>query len=120
MSKASDYCKSSSDFLKAADLGGKTVALRVRGTGDHVFDADSAKPKKKIILWFEGKEKGWALNVTNTRLLIDRWGDEMDNWIGKELKIFCGKTDYAGEMVDCISLVQEAPPEAGEFDEIPF
>jgi hypothetical protein len=117
--RASEFIKSSSNLLKASDLGGKTIPLVVRDTTTQVFDEGTPKQKTKIVLWFENKEKGWALNVTNTRFLIDRWGDETGDWIGKELKIYPGKTDYGGEMVDCISLVQEAPPEASH-DDIPF
>jgi len=114
-----DVYQSSSNFLRAADLKGQTIPLTISDIGTHVFNEGKSDQKVQIILTFEGKEKKLGLNATNARTIGALLGDESDNWIGKQIKIYPTKTDFAGEMVDCIRIVQDVPPEA-TFDDIPF
>ena len=114
-----DVYESTSNFLKAADLKGNTIRLIITEVGQHTFDEGTPKAKTQIVLSFKDKEKKLGLNVTNARTIAEQLGDDTDNWTGKEIKIYPTKTDFGGEMVDCIRIIQETPPEA-EFDEIPF
>jgi hypothetical protein len=114
-----DVYQSTSTFLRAADLHGSTVKLMIAEVGTHTFDEGTPKAKTQVILGFQGKEKRLGLNATNARAIAEQLGDDTDQWPGKEIKIFPTKTDFGGEMVDCIRIVQEAPPEA-LHDEIPF
>ena len=115
-----DVYTSSSNFLRASDLQGKTIPLTIAAIGSHIFNEGKSDQKIQVTLSFEGKEKKLGLNATNARVIASLLGDETDMWIGKKIKIYPTKTDFAGEMVDCIRIVQDAPPEAGNFDEIPF
>ena len=110
---------SSSNFLRADDLQGKTVSLRVADVGQHIFNKGEKDEKTQIVLSFDGKEKKLGLNVTNAKTIGDLLGPETDNWMGKEIKIYPTTTDFAGEQVACIRVVVPQPPEA-EFDSIPF
>ena len=76
--------------------------------------------KTQITLAFEGKEKELGLNATNARTIAALLGDETNEWKGKQIKLYPTKTDFAGEMVDCIRIVQDVPPEASHLDDIPF
>ena len=114
-----DVYQSTSSFLRAADLKGSTVRLTIAEIGTHVFNEGKSDQKVQVILSFEGKDKKLGLNVTNARVIGSLLGDDTDGWIGKEIKIYPTKTEFGTEMVDCIRIVQEAPPESN-FDEIPF
>ena len=114
-----DVYQSTSSFLRAEDLKGQTIPLIISEIGTHVFDEGTPKQKIQIVLHFEGKEKKLGLNVTNARTIAGLLGDDTDGWVGKEIKIYPTKTEFSGQMVDCIR-VYEAPPEEAQFDEIPF
>lgn len=114
-----DVYQSSSNFLRAVDLKGQTVPLIISEIGTHTFNEGKPDQKTQIILSFQGKEKKLGLNATNARTIGALLGENTDSWVGKEIKIYPTKTDFAGEMVDCIRIVQDVPPEAG-FDDIPF
>ncbi|MGI9569690.1 MAG: hypothetical protein ACR2PH_08130 [Desulfobulbia bacterium] len=114
-----DVYQSTSNFLRAADLQGSTIRLVVSEVGTHTFDEGTPKQKTQIVLAFQGKEKKLGLNATNAKTIATELGDDTDNWVGKEIKLYPTKTDFAGEMVDCIRVVQDMPPEI-EHDDIPF
>lgn len=43
-----------------------------------------------------------SLNQTNLRKLADAWGTETDAWIGKEVELYAGKTQFNGETRDSV------------------
>ena len=114
-----DVYQSSSSFLRAADLKGSTVKLTISEIGTHTFNEGRPDQKTQIVLSFQGKEKRLGLNATNARTIGALLGDDTDGWVGKEIKIYPTKTEFGGEMVHCIRIVQDAPPEA-DYDSIPF
>ena len=114
-----DVYQSTSNFLRAADLHGSTVRVIISEIGQHTFDEGKPSQKTQVVLSFKDKEKRLGLNMTNARVIADQLGDDTDNWVGKEIKLYPTKTDFGGEQVDCIRIVQEMPPE-NENDEIPF
>ncbi len=113
-----DMYASSSNFLKAADLQGQTIPLIIKAIGSHVFNEGKPDQKTQITLAFEGKEKLLGLNATNARAIASLLGDETNEWQGKQIKLYPTKTDFGGEMVACIRIVQDVPPEADM--EVPF
>ena len=106
-------------FLRADDLQGNTIKLRIVDVGSHVFNAGQPDEKVQVVLSFDGKDKKLGLNVTNAKALAAQLGPETDDWTGKEIKLFPTITDFDGKEVACIRIVQEAPPEASS-DDIPF
>jgi hypothetical protein len=50
-----------------------------------------------------------SLNQTNLRKLADAWGTETDNWLGKEIEMYAGKTQYQGEERDSVLLRAISP-----------
>lgn len=113
--KLTDIYTSSSSFLKAADLQGKTVRLKIADVDVHEFDDDTKGKKKQLVLSFVGKEKKLGLNVTNANSIAKILGDDTDNWIGGEIKIYPTTTDFGDKRdVPCIRIVEELPPEAEE------
>jgi hypothetical protein len=51
-----------------------------------------------------------GLNQTNLRKLADAWGVETDIWIGKEVEMYAGKTQFNGEPRDSVMLRAISPP----------
>lgn len=89
-----------SKYLAASDLANREHKLTI----DHIEVADFKDGTRKPVLFFTGKKKGIALNKTNAKKLIAQYGDEMDNWIGKEVIVYPDIVDFQGQMVDCIRL----------------
>ncbi len=103
-----------SRFLKAADLNGRKVLLRmshvemedVAGTGP-----DSTKP----VLYFKGKKKGLVLNVTNANTIEEAYGRDTDKWEDRQIELYPTETEFQGKVVPClrIRIPSSLPLEAG-------
>ena len=70
-------------------------------------DSHDTKP----VLHFQGAQKGMVLNKTNANVITILYGDETDNWIGKQIELYPTQTDFRGEIVDCIRC--RAPGQVG-------
>jgi len=81
-----------SKFLRAADLNGhapivtiERAELRTVGDGE------------KLVVYFEGKEKGLVLNRTNFSAISELTGeDDTDRWPGHKIKLVIAKVDFQG------------------------
>ena len=80
------FAGSESKYLKAKDLQGRKVRLRINKVELVQFE-DEGKTKTKPVIFFDGKEKGMVLNGTNTDTLGHEFGYDSDDWIGKEVEI---------------------------------
>jgi arabinogalactan endo-1,4-beta-galactosidase len=86
-----------SDYLKAADLQGQSVKVVMA----HVEMKDIGGDHKPI-LFFQGKDKGMVLNKTNANNISAAYGDDTDDWAGKELVLFEAMVDFQGKTVAAI------------------
>ncbi len=87
-----------SNYLKAADLQGRRVAISI----SHVAIEDIGDDHKPV-LYFIGKEKGMVLNKTNANMITEITGtDETDHWKGKAIVLYVAKVDFQGKRVDGI------------------
>lgn len=108
-----------SKWLKAADLQGRAVLLVIeRWEMAEIGMAD--KPEQKPVLFFRDKQKALVLNKANGNTIAEIHGQEMDDWGGKEITIYPTKTQFHGDMVDCIRVKLPEPVAVGADDEIPF
>lgn len=81
-----------SQYLKSADLQGRTVKVTIdRYTIEEVGD------DRKPILYFVGKEKGLVLNKTNANEIAFTFGDDMDDWGGKQIELFSMMVSFQGK-----------------------
>ncbi len=105
--------------LKAEDLKGRTHKLTIKDVEIAEF-----KEGKKLVLNFNGKEKGLVLNKTNAKIVAKYYGQDYDKWGGNEIEIFPTETEFNGQLVPCIRVRVEAKPASGggpDFnDPIPF
>ena len=84
-----------SKYLKSDDVGTQRItvtvmALTMEDIGDKEF---------KPVLRFMGKDKGMVLNKTNATILASVWGDETDQWQGKQLELFAQPVMFQGRQV---------------------
>ena len=86
-----------SDYLRAADLQGKPVKL----TMSHVEMKDIGGYHKPA-LFFKGTDKGMILNKTNSNNIASAYGDDTDDWTGKEIVLFEAMVDFQGKTVAAI------------------
>lgn len=97
--KAKEFCGS---HIKAEDLQGRDVMVQIR---EAKVEELGQEKDKKVVIYFQGKEKGLALNMTNTDTLIEMFGtDETDDWVGQWIVLYKDRTKYGGKMVDCIRI----------------
>jgi hypothetical protein len=89
-----------SDYLKCADLAGKSVRVTIESV-EVVKAGDDQKP----CLRFVGKDRGLILNKTNAARIVEAIGsDETDDWTGWSIVLYPTKVDYAGKRVDAIRI----------------
>lgn len=107
--------KSTSGWLKAADLpAGKSVSVTIESV-----DLENVGEDQKLVVHFEGKEKALVLNKTNAAEIGASYGDDTDDWTGKELYLFVKQVSFQGQMVPAIR-VGTPIPQPEEDDPIPF
>ncbi len=106
-----------SNWLAAADLNGSAVKVTIASVEPVKIGED-----EKIGIKFIGKEKGIICNVTNWNAIEDAYGEESDDWIGKEIELYPTRVDLRGKLVDAIRVrtaAQPLPPSAENDDDIP-
>ncbi len=96
-----------SRFLKAADLKGRTVKVKIKGV--EVEEIGQDKDEKPVI-YFDGVERGLVLNKTNGVAIGEIHGDPIDGWTGKEIEIFSMQVPYQGQNVAAIRVRAVAEP----------
>lgn len=93
-----------SDYLKAGDLGGRTVRVVM----SHVEMKDIGGDHKPV-LFFQGKDKGMVLNKTNANNITSLYGDDTDHWAGREIMLFPAMVDFQGKTVEAIRVRAPQP-----------
>ena len=75
-----------SQWLKASDMLGSNLRVKISEVKILEFDATESKPANtRSAVMFEGKDKGLVLNATNNKTLCAAYGNDSDNWIGHEI-----------------------------------
>lgn len=67
------------------------------------------KPQERLIMRFEGHDRGLVVNKTNYKNLADVFGWDQDDWIGKEVVLESVEVEAFGRVVDSI-VVRPAGP----------
>ena len=121
-----------SKYLKASDLQGRQVQVRMSHATFELIGTDN-----KLILYFQGKDKGMVLNKTNANNISEIYGDDTDDWAGQPIVLVEAMVDFQGKTVPAIRVrrpnasdakkpAQQRQPEPvgdprGDMnDEIPF
>jgi hypothetical protein len=93
-----------SEYLKAADLQGNNVRVTI----DRVEMRDVGDDNKPV-LFFQGKDKGVVLNKTNANNIAIAYGDDTEDWTGREVILYEAMVDFQGRSVAAIRI---RPPAA--------
>ncbi len=100
-----------SNYVKAADLGGKPWTMVIRTCVLEDLGQGSEKERKPI-LYFNGAQKGLVLNKTNANVVAAAYGDDTAAWQGRPVEVFPTPVEFKGQMVDGIRLrVPQAAPQ---------
>lgn len=86
-----------SEYLKAADLQGREIPVTISQVKFEKMDG-----KDRAVLFFIGKSKGLMLNKTNINNIVALYGEETNDWNGKEIVLFPAWVDYQGKSVEAV------------------
>ena len=117
-----------SKYLKAAQLKGHEPTVVISRC-----EMEEVGDDRKLVLYFQGKEKGMVCNRTNADRIAFMYSPDTDNWIGKEITIYAEMVSFQGKAMEGLRVKppkkrngpvakpkrQEAPPDEGFDDEIP-
>lgn len=96
------------DYIGAWDLAGRDVVVTIAAVKAGELGRGNKKERKPVV-FFDGKEKGFALNKTNAKTIAGMYGNDTAKWIGRRITIYPSQTMFGSEQVDCIR-VRPTPP----------
>jgi hypothetical protein len=102
------------DYIGAWDLPkGVDVPVVIERVKAGELTAPGGRKTRKPLVFFKGKEKGLALNKTNSKLIAGMYGNDTAKWVGKPIAIYATQTQFGGDTVECIR-VRPTPPKRGQ------
>lgn len=100
------------DYLGAWDLQGRDVTVVIDRVKAGELVGQGGRKARKPVVYFRGKEKGFALNKTNAKAIAAMYGNDTSKWSGQSITIYPTQTQFGGEQVDCIRVRPEKPQPA--------
>jgi hypothetical protein len=97
-----------SDYLKASDLNGKQVKVTI-GKVELVEMGQGQDKETKLLIHFNGKQKGLVCNKTNASTIEALYGGETNDWLGKEIFLAPREVEFQGKMVWAIRVSLQKP-----------
>ena len=104
--KASDMFPSK--YLKASDAETDLTLTIARISKESMKNRDG-QDEEKYVLYFSDAEKGMVLNKTNKNTLVDLYGEETDEWIGKKIILTSVDVDAFGETTAALRISHKKP-----------
>jgi hypothetical protein len=93
------------EFASTAFIGKNDVREKpIRGKIKEVKPGNYDKP----VVEFESGEH-FSLNKTNVTTLIKAYGEDSRDWVGCEIELFFGKTNFQGEPKDTVRVRPLSP-----------
>jgi hypothetical protein len=83
-----------SNYVKADDLKGREVSVVISEAKMEKLGSDT-----KLVIYFQNKEKGMVCNKTNANRIAYLYGEDTDDWIGKEIVLASEFVEYQGKTV---------------------
>lgn len=84
-----------SNYIKSSDLQGRTFKLVIAR-----YSMEKLGDDNKLVLFFQGAEKGLVCNKTNATEIADSFSDDLDQWIGREIELYVARVDFQGKKTD--------------------
>ena len=88
-----------SKYVKASDLQGREITVVIR-----VVAVEKMGEDRKLVVYFQGKEKGLVTNKTNANRIAMLYGDDTDQWIGREIVLGTDYVEFQGKTVEAIRI----------------
>ena len=106
-------------FVSSVEID-KPTTVKIAGFDQETIKSwqKGSEPKDRAILYFEGKDRGMVLNNTNFRKLVDLFGWDSADWIGKEIVLATVKKEAFGRVVDSIEVRAAGKVEKGISEDI--
>lgn len=114
-------------YIKAADLldaqkrtGRNGVTLTISRVTVDDLKTDRGTEKKPVVYFREmekrkaqgkGENKRLVLNKTNANAVAKLYGYETEKWQGKPITLYPATCQAFGQVVDCVRIREEAPPQ---------
>lgn len=86
-----------SKYLKASDLEDKTPIVTISRVVVESMGLEDER-EDKVVIYFEGKEKGLVCNKTNCNTISGLFGEETEEWLGKKVKLVTAEVPFKGKM----------------------
>jgi hypothetical protein len=99
------------EYIGAWDLPRDVTVIIARVTAGELVGEGGRKTKKPIV-YFEGKDKGFAANKTNCKIIAGMYGTDTAKWIGKAITLYPTTTEMGGKTHDCIRVRPQIPAAA--------
>ena len=87
-----------SKFISSVDLQGKQAKVSIARVITELLDETTSKP----VVYFKDRQKGLILNKTNATTIAGAFGDDTDDWVGRDIVLFTVKTQFQGKLVDAV------------------
>lgn len=99
-----------SNWLKAADIDEDMgpLALTIKSAEMEPIKTDKGT-EQKLVLKFRETEKGLICNVTNAKTIGSLYGDDTDDWIGKQIALVVAEVSFGSDLVAAIRVSKKAP-----------
>ena len=117
MADYDEVYKTESRHIKSEDVGNKEFKLKISKSQLEYMDKEETD--QKVVVYFEGRDKGLALNATNYKMLKGNFGKDSDDWNGKEVMLYVVDTEFGGKPTKGLRL-RMVPEQVMEDDDIPF
>lgn len=92
-----------SKYIGAADLQGRSHVVTMANVVMEEIKSRQGTQNKPV-LYFQGKEKGLVLNMTNANSIAELYGKDTDNWRGQAIELYPTRVQFGSEMVDAIRI----------------
>ena len=84
-----DESKYESKILRGVELEDSTV-VKIEEVSTTIFNEGKDNEREAVSVTVSGegiKSKNFCPNMANLKVVVDAFGDETDDWIGKEIRI---------------------------------
>ena len=99
----SKYLKAGEDVCEGDDL---TLTIQ---RYDQERIGQGADADDKYVLYFRGNKKGLVLNKTNAKVIAELHGDDLDDWIGKQITLYEAEVQFGNDTVAGIRVRKRKP-----------
>lgn len=108
------------NYVSAFELNGKDVTVTIaRVEAGKMPCKGTSKTEKKPVLYFNGSDRGLALNKTNAKTVATLYGNKTEAWTGKRVTLFPTTTAFGGETVECIRIRPRVPGDKNKSATLP-